>query len=154
MDVGATGASLWSGAVDVAVNGNGLLWLVTGVGGALASMLATAAIAVLLPANHFLRPEKSFRKRGVFGTGRIVLWAVKNCIGAALVAVGAILLLTPGPGLMAIVIGFGIMEFHGKRRVLLWALHQGEVLPTLNRLRRRFGRPELINPDDVPGSAD
>jgi hypothetical protein len=104
-------------------------------------------IAIRMPADAFVT------KRPVVPTGtasgwRPILWVVKNTIGAGLFLLGLVLALplVPGPGALFMLLGLGIADFPGKRRLELRLLRLPRVLSSINGLRARFGRPPLIDP--------
>jgi hypothetical protein len=89
------------------------------------------------------------RKRG---WGRWALRIAKNVLGAVLVCVGFIMLFLPGQGLLSMLVGLFLMDFPGKPRVLRALLARPHVLPLINGLRARAGRPplELPSPESKP----
>lgn len=74
---------------------------------------------------------------------RGLLVAGKNLLGGLVIVAGAAMLVLPGQGLLAILLGIMLLDFPGKyrfeRRIVSW----GPVLRTINRLRRRAGRAPL-----------
>lgn len=117
-----------------------------------ASLLATAAILVALPADHFARPRRPFRQP----EGRTPLrWAAvigKNLAGVAIVALGLVLSLpgVPGQGLLTILIGLFLIDFPGKYRLERKIIGQPSIHRWVNRLRARAGRPPFELPDEKP----
>ena len=76
----------------------------------------------------------------------------KNLLGVVLVALGVVLSLpgVPGPGLLTILLGVMLLDFPGKRRLERWLIGLPTNLRTINRLRRRFGKPPLTPPSTQP----
>lgn len=105
-------------------------------------------IVVRLPGDYLLRGKRSFRKRmaGRTFAGRIYL-VIKNLFGGLLVLAGIIMLVTPGQGLVSMVVGLGLMDFPQKQVLLRKILGRKGMLRTINRLRARFGRPPMEAPD-------
>jgi hypothetical protein len=68
-----------------------------------------------------------------------------NLLGGALVILG-IALSVPGQGVLTILAGLILMDFPGKRRLLLAVLRRGTVRAVVDRLRARSGRPPLEIP--------
>jgi hypothetical protein len=103
-------------------------------------------VIVGLPADYFVRP----RSRGGFWQShrvvRLSLLVAKNLAGVLLFLAGlvAALPLVPGPGILFMLIGLGLVDFPGKRTLELRLLRQRHVLDSVNRLRARFGRPALL----------
>lgn len=75
-----------------------------------------------------------------------VIKAAKNLLGAVLLLVGFVLLFLPGQGLILIFVGLLIMNYPGKYRLECWLIRRRGVLPTLNALRARHGKPPLLLP--------
>jgi hypothetical protein len=98
-------------------------------------------------ADYFVRPPRDLR----YATPRQrlahhALTALKNLSGLVLLAAGVVMLFTPGPGLLAMVLGLSLMSFPGKRRFEERLLCQPRILHAANRLRARHGTAPLISP--------
>lgn len=102
-----------------------------------ATLVALMAILVFLPPDHFQhdRPTRSVARR-----------VLKNVLGVVLVVAGLALLVLPGPGVVAIVLGISLTDFPGKRWLERRVLGRARVLKPINGLRRRFGRQPLLPP--------
>jgi len=50
----------------------------------------------------------------------------------------------PGQGILTILIGVMLLNFPGKRRLERWLVSRPRVLPVINGLRARFGKPPLL----------
>jgi hypothetical protein len=72
----------------------------------------------------------------------------RNGAGLLLIVVGAVLSVpgVPGQGLLTMLAGVLLVEFPGRQRLERALLRRASVLPALNRLRTRFGRPPLRPP--------
>lgn len=105
-------------------------------------------IVVRLPSDYLVQGNRTFRKRFARMTifGRIVL-LVKNLFGGLLVLAGIIMLVTPGQGILSMVVGLGLMDFPRKQRLLRRTVGRKGLLRTINRFRARFARPPLQAPD-------
>jgi hypothetical protein len=103
------------------------------------TLLALLTIFVLLPPDHFLhtRPTRSVARR-----------VITNALGVVLVLGGVALLVLPGPGIVAIVLGISLTDFPGKRWLERRVLCRPRVLAPINGLRRRVGRRPLLAPCD------
>ncbi len=120
-----------------------LLGLALFVLSSVVSLLAVTLVLVLLPPSHFRRPAPAARGR----TG-LVRWSglvLKNALGLVLIALGVVLSLpaVPGQGILTILIGLMLLDFPGRRRLERALLRRPGVLPAINRLRARFGRPPV-----------
>jgi hypothetical protein len=69
---------------------------------------------------------------------------VKNLLGCLFVVAGLLMLVLPGQGLLSILIGIILLDFPGKYSVERWLISRPPVLHTVNWLRRRAGRPPLV----------
>lgn len=119
-------------------------------GGSLAAFAATLAIipwlVLRIPADYFRS-----RKRNVICSDCnrstpvwLLLRIMKNAAGAVFVLAGLVMLLTPGQGLLSIIVGLGLMNFPGKFRLERWLISRGPTLKIINRYRRRRGKPPLL----------
>jgi hypothetical protein len=121
--------------------GVGLFVLTAGL-----SVLVTGWILVNLPPDYFRGPTAppfwNTRHPFLRWFGRVG----KNLLGAILVIVGIILALpgVPGQGVLTILIGVMFLDIPGKRKLEQRLVQWPRVLGTINALRRRFRRPELV----------
>lgn len=103
-------------------------------------------VLVKIPANYFNKDHsRSFlsdrppviRYLGVVG---------KNLLGALLVALGIILSVpgVPGQGLLTILLGIMLLDFPGKRSLEYKLVSRPSVFKTINKLRHKFGKPDLV----------
>ena len=134
-------------------NGTLVLWIsVASALLCLGSIALLPLIAARLPVDYLLR----------LGEGRAAdesprHWSVtvaRNLGGGLLVLAGLLLVPLPGPGVMVILVGLGLMDFPAKRRLMLHLVRRPSVLDPLNRLRRIFGQPDLLDAPPAPTPAD
>lgn len=126
-----------------------LFWLGSGL--SLLSLVATVIgvpwVAVRLPSDYFNQPRRSvWRKSAQAPRSVLLLGALKNIIGAVLLLLGLLMLVTPGQGLLTIMVGLLLMNFPGKYRLERWLVRRRGVLAALNWLRQRGGHPPLDPP--------
>ncbi len=125
-----------------------LLWLfgfsfVTFVAG----LFLLPLIVVRVPRDYFARerpPRLRFERR--HPALRMALLAAKNLVGLALATTGVIMLVTPGPGIVALIVGISLMDIPGKRTLERRVVSIPTVFDGLNRLRARYGSPPLERP--------
>lgn len=108
------------------------------------SLAATPWFVASLPSD-FLQPRMLDSKRkGVFGA---LIFTFRNIIGLILATLGVILMVTPGPGLVVLLVGISLAEFRGKQRLLISIAIQPSVFNSLNWMRARRGKPPFEYPD-------
>lgn len=123
--------------------------LVSVVGGlsmilSLAGLMLVPFVIARLPADFFLRltlPPAPVLHRP--HPARVI---GRNLLGMLLVVLGALLVPLPGPGALVALLGLALVDFPGKRRFLAWVLRGPAVWRSINWLRRRAGRQEMLAP--------
>jgi hypothetical protein len=108
------------------------------------SLAMGAFFLVQLPATYFLNDDHKVPWAGGCGFHYWTLLILKNLLGAVLVIAGAVMLFTPGQGLLTILIGIMLLNFPGKRRLERKLVARPRVLNAINGLRARFARPHLV----------
>ena len=105
------------------------------------SLLLSGRMLIRLPPDYFT----SRRRPPATSLWAKVGW---NLLGGALVILGIALSVpgVPGQGVLTILAGLILMDFSGKRRLLLAVLRRGTVRAVVDRLRARSGRPPLEIP--------
>jgi len=127
----------------------GLQALVVGIVLFVATLLLSLAIVafvlVKIPPDYFNESHPrdlwSHRHPGI----RIIGVVGKNILGALLVVVGVVLSIpgVPGQGILTILLGVMLLDIPGKRRLEYKIVSRPKVLGVINKLRHRFGKPEL-----------
>ena len=77
---------------------------------------------------------------------RISLRIGRNLFGILLVTTGLVMLLTPGQGILFILLGAMMVDFPNKHRFIQRHLERQQVLSVINRVRQRAGKPSLDRP--------
>ena len=103
------------------------------------SLVVVGVVIVRLPPDYF----QSEKRRRAERKGGLLLRIGKNVLGAVLILAGIAMLVLPGQGVLALLIGVMLTDFPGKYRVERWLLSRGKVLKGANWLRRKFGAPPL-----------
>lgn len=129
-----------------------LLWW----GSALSLLMLVATVAAVpwivsrLPADYFSRAVRTrWRQRPNHSLGDLAFIAAKNLLGAALFLLGAVMLFTPGQGLLTLLVGLLLMNFPGKYRLERALVARPGVFRALNWLRARHGAPPFVKPDHL-----
>ena len=108
------------------------------------SLGVAVAVLVKLPEAYFQDEDASpsHRRHPIL---RGIALVLKNLLGAVLILLGLFLSLpgVPGQGILTVLIGVMLLNFPGKRRLERWLVSRPRVLPAINALRARFGKPPL-----------
>jgi hypothetical protein len=67
----------------------------------------------------------------------------RNLLGYVFIVAGILMLVTPGQGMLTILIGLTLVNFPRKYRLERWIVSRRPVLRSVNWLRRRAGCPPL-----------
>lgn len=122
------------------------------------SLAFTALVIVQMPADYF--KGRGRRHTPALAPGHpVVRWLGrlgKNLVGVLLIVVGILLSLPgiPGQGLLTILIGLLLLDFPGKHRLERKLVLRPTVRSTIDRLRRKFGKPPLQLEDLEAEEAD
>lgn len=109
-----------------------------------ASIVAVSAMVARLPADYFRgerRERESFPRLHPYL--RRALHMVRQGLGLALLVVGVVMLVTPGQGLLTILIGITLLDFKGKYELERKLVSRPSVLRAINWLRAKAGRAPL-----------
>jgi UPF0716 family protein affecting phage T7 exclusion len=123
-----------------------LIWtLAIGLGVSILGGIAATIVVVKLPRDYFARPKQESRSRN---TGQKIGKIAKNVAGVLLIVGGIVLLLpgVPGPGVVVLLLGLALTDIPGKQKLIQKVVRKPTVLNSMNRVRRRFGRPDLVTP--------
>lgn len=109
------------------------------------TLLATPWLLAKLPEDYFARPPKHIS----YSLGRMAFSTLKTMIGITIICIGFIMMLTPGPGLVCLVLGLALCEFPGKHHLLIKLVSHPQVFSALNWIRKKAGKPPFL----LPGTA-
>ena len=114
---------------------------------AVATIVAIPWVVTRLPQDYFASEDRhAWRDTSDKPVLVLALGVIKNVLGLLLVLAGLIMLVTPGQGVLTLLIGFLLMNFPGKYRVERWLVLQPGVLRGLNWLREKRGHPPFDTP--------
>lgn len=110
----------------------------------IASLILTPWLLIRIPADYFLleKPHLWTRLKHSSPGFRFIL-LIKNALGVLCIGAGLLMLVLPGQGLLTILAGIFLLDFHGKKELERRLISRPKVLKTINWLRSRSGRPEL-----------
>jgi archaellum biogenesis protein FlaJ (TadC family) len=118
---------------------------------AVATILAIPWVVARLPEDYFARDKRVvWRSTMRLPVYALVIGTIKNILGLVLIILGLIMLVTPGQGLLTLLIGLLLMNFPGKYQAERWLLLRPGVLRGLNWLRERHGRAPFEIPPVRP----
>ena len=121
-----------------------LTWVSIGSGLCLLlGAIAVPWIVVKLPTDAFSQRKRRGWLDQQPAALRIPLRLLKNVLALALIVVGIAMLVLPGQGILAILLGVMLGDFPGKPRLQQWILGRPKVMDSLNWLRRKFKKPPL-----------
>jgi hypothetical protein len=104
------------------------------------SLLAVPWLISRAPRDFFVRDGDAARTRA------LPLAIVKNLVGALLTLAGVFMLILPGQGILTLIVGLALLDFPGKRALILRLAKRPSVLRALNYVRRKTRR----EPFDAP----
>lgn len=114
------------------------------VGSIVVSILIVGVMIVKIPANYF---SSHYQQDFLPNSSWVTRWGAtiaKNLVGAVLVAAGIVMLIGPGQGILTILVGLILMDIPGKRPLEARIIKRPAILATVNKLRAKYGKPELI----------
>jgi len=112
------------------------------------SVIAVPMIIRRLPSDYFLENSEGAEAiRDEHPVLRILFLILKNLVGGILVIGGIIMFVTPGQGLLTVVIGLLLMDFPGKRRLEVRLVCFGPLNKAVNWIRRRAHQPPFELPE-------
>lgn len=110
------------------------------------SLAIVSFILVKIPSNYFQknRPQQFWSKR--HPAIRVLGTIGKNILGILLVVLGIVMSIpgVPGQGILTILLGIMLLDFPGRQDLEHKIVSQPRVHKSINRLRHRFGKPELV----------
>ncbi len=121
--------------------------------GTLSLILLLVTVVVLpiavakLPEDYFEKeqrePASSKRKNPLLWT---IISLIKNVIGLFMILAGLVMLVLPGQGTVAILVGLALTNFPGKYKLQRRIASQSAVLKTLNKVRELAKAPPFSMP--------
>ncbi|MBE8189465.1 MAG: hypothetical protein HAW58_01025 [Candidatus Thioglobus sp.] len=101
------------------------------------TLLLTPYLLGLIPVNYFVvKTQKNSYNFWILG--------LKNILGLLLILAGIIMLITPGQGIISILVGLFLMDFPGKRNLEIKLIGHNGTFKTVNWLRNKAGKPPFI----------
>lgn len=133
-------------------NGHGDWVAIVGGISLLTLVISALVVPILirrLPQDYFVREHASSSPELERHPAlRLLLLILKNLFGAILAIAGLIMFLTPGQGILTLLIGICLLNFPGKRRLEVWIVKRRPVHKAIDWIRRRADQPPLLLPED------
>lgn len=108
-----------------------------------ASIIATPWIVARLPRDYLLQYDRTSPRHPLI---RLLINTLRSVIGLALILLGLLMIVIPGPGVITLLIGLSIARFPGKRQLLRYLASRSSVFTSLNWMRARQGQAPLLHP--------
>ncbi len=129
------------------INNETVLWWLAAA--SVVTFVATVVLVPLLiariPADYFAHGKRHHMPWAEHHAAvRAFLLIAKNVLGCVFIAVGVVLLLLPGQGLLTILVGILLLDFPGKYKLERWLITRRPVLRSVDWLRRRAGKSALV----------
>ena len=124
------------------------LWLAIGsVAIFVIGLISTPFIVARIPVDYFTHDRRHCLKENLRHPAiEMIVIVLKNMLGLILLLAGFIMLFTPGPGLICMLIGLMIMNYPGKYRLERWFIHRPLILHAVNAMREKRNQPPLLPP--------
>lgn len=109
-----------------------------------ASLWICHRVLVTIPPDYFQSKHKPFAQ---WRHSRPLLWWTlmisKNLAGGLLIVLGLIMFVTPGQGMITLLLGIALVDLPGKQRLIRKLVQRKGVASVINRLRARANQPPL-----------
>ncbi|HIE78400.1 MAG TPA: hypothetical protein EYP92_06235 [Candidatus Thioglobus sp.] len=106
------------------------------------SLILTPFLLGLIPSDYFI--DQNRHKLRIENTAHLIVIIIRTLLGSILLLAGIIMLVTPGQGIMSIILGLFLMEFPGKRLLEDKLINHDPTFKALNWLRSKTGKSEFI----------
>ena len=110
------------------------------------SLAIVSIILVKIPPDYFKEDRPHEFLSGHHPGIRLLGMIAKNLLGIVLVALGIVMSIpgVPGQGILTILLGIMLLDFPGRQELERRIVSQPRVLKNVNKLRHKFGKPELV----------
>jgi hypothetical protein len=107
------------------------------------SLLLLVMSVFLLPLYINNMPADYFTNASYHLSDSILEHPIRNALGVVIIFFGILMLVLPGQGIAAIIVGFMLMKFPGKHALMLQFVRKKSVLSALNWVRRQGKQAEF-----------
>ncbi len=125
-----------------------MIWMgVLGLVMFLGSLVLVWQLIVRMPVDYLSRDPRNARLLARHPVVRAALIILKNACGLCLVTAGVVMLVTPGQGVLCILLGLTLLDIPGRHRLVCRLLSRPRLMRALNQIRQRAHRPPLELPE-------
>jgi ABC-type multidrug transport system fused ATPase/permease subunit len=107
-----------------------------------ASLILVPMFLKKIPVDYFI--NKDYHKIDISSFSKLIIFILKNTLGIILILAGIIMLITPGQGIIAIIIGLFLMQFRGKYKLERKLVENNITFKTLNWIREKSDKPPFV----------
>lgn len=107
------------------------------------TILATPWLVSRLPSDYLLHKPTP---PSVPSLGGALLKLLRLILGLILACLGLVMMITPGPGMVLLLLGISVAEFPGKHRLMFHIATRPPVFDSLNWMRKRHHKPPFEHP--------
>ena len=107
------------------------------------SVIAGWLVLVHLPENYLTRSEPTSLYRSKSKLVNLFVEIVRNLLGLGFLLVGMVMLVTPGQGILSIVVGIILIEFPGKQKLIRKIVASPNIFKAINKIRKQANKPPL-----------
>ena len=108
------------------------------------TLILIPILIIRMPVNYFTNEDRAtWPWKRCHPVICIIFMTLKNLLGAIFVIFGVIMLITPGQGLLSIIIGLTMMNYPGKYHLERWLVSHDHVRHALDWIRHKAHKPSL-----------
>lgn len=107
-------------------------------------VLSIPIVIARLPVDYFVRDDKQDEQQADGpAVKHALLKPLRNVLGVLLTLAGVAMLVLPGQGVLAILLGLSLIDFPGKRKLLLKLVRRRPIKRVVSAIRKRAHKPPL-----------
>lgn len=110
----------------------------------LLSLLGLSWLISMIPYNYFVDEKRVSFIKMKNPLMWLLIMILKNAIGLALILCGILMLILPGQGVLTIITGLIFLDYPGKFRFERLLVKNKLILNSMNWIRRKLDKPDLI----------
>ncbi len=108
------------------------------------SIVAMPFLVAAIPTDYFATKRAPIsRAKLEHPVLRLLVLAAKNFLGVGFLLAGIVMLVTPGQGVLSILVGLSLLNFPGKRTLELAIVRKPAIKKAVDWMREKRGKPPL-----------